>query len=79
MWLGYLRHVHETGGHHRQDHGWQPQCSAISTLLTDVQEAAAYFEMARLVNLLPSCILTYLGAWVSHIPYALCHIAFAIS
>ena len=29
-----------------------------------VQEAAAYVEMARLVNLAPSCILVYLGAWV---------------
>lgn len=29
-----------------------------------MQEAAAYFEMARLVNLVPSCVLVYLGAWV---------------
>ena len=32
------------------------------------QEAAAYFEMARLVNLVPSCVLVYLGAWVSCYP-----------
>lgn len=42
-----------TPEHHTPRHTW-----------THVQEAAAYFEMARLINLLPSCILVYLGAWV---------------
>ena len=31
-----------------------------------LQETAAYVEMARLFNLIPSCILVFLGAWASH-------------
>ena len=40
-----------------------------------VQEAAAYVEMARLVNLAPSCILVYLGAWVLASPSLACVLA----
>ncbi|CAK0787933.1 hypothetical protein CVIRNUC_011155 [Coccomyxa viridis] len=48
----------------------EPALDAALTLLYpgrrlhEHQEAAAYVEMARLVNLAPSCILVYLGAWV---------------
>lgn len=37
----------------------------ICLLFVTLQEAAAYVEMARLVNLVPSCLLVFLGAWVS--------------
>ena len=50
------------GSHFTLQGGTRPVTVAL------VQEAAAYFEMARLVNLVPSCVLVYLGAWVSHSP-----------
>ncbi len=28
------------------------------------REAAAYIQMARPINLLPSCLLVFIGAWV---------------
>ncbi|CAL5225213.1 g7998 [Coccomyxa viridis] len=55
----------------RLSHHGQPVLDAALTLLYpgrrlhEQQEAAAYFEMARMVNLLPSCVLVYLGAWIA--------------
>lgn len=31
---------------------------------TVAKETAAYLEMARPINLLPSCLLVFIGAWV---------------